>query len=166
VIWAQGCSIRCAGCWNSEMWDFSPNIILSVPEILEKICREKRAIEGVTVLGGEPLDQYAETLELLKSCKRTNISTMLFTGYEITEIADRGMDEILSCCDILITGRYDQAKRTIECQWIGSFNQEIHFLTGRYRDYEIRDANYVEIDIEESGAVTVLGFPEKGMTFV
>lgn len=22
VIWMQGCSIHCKGCWNKEMWSF------------------------------------------------------------------------------------------------------------------------------------------------
>ena len=160
VIWTQGCSIRCEGCWNNEMWSFESNIILSILQIFEEINAEKEFIEGVTILGGEPLDQYTETLKLLKLCKNVKLTTMLFTGYEIHEINNKNMSEILDYCDILITGRYNLAKRTINHQWIGSTNQEIHFLTENYKNYEVKNANYVEINIEENGRMTALGFPE------
>jgi len=42
VVWVQGCSIRCKGCWNQEMWSFEDNIILLVNELLVKIENEKK----------------------------------------------------------------------------------------------------------------------------
>jgi anaerobic ribonucleoside-triphosphate reductase activating protein len=157
VVWVQGCSLRCEGCWNSEMWSFKSNIVLSVNDIFEKINTEKGFIEGITILGGEPLEQTDEIIELLQKCRSESLTTMLFTGYETGEIGDRRIFEL---CDILITGRYDYTKRTLYHQWIGSTNQEILFLTDTYRDYKLKDKNYVEIDINEDGAVTVLGFPD------
>jgi anaerobic ribonucleoside-triphosphate reductase activating protein len=156
VIWTQGCSIQCEGCWNGDMWEFEPNIVMSVGEILELITAEGHAIEGVTLLGGEPLDQPEECVELLRMVKTNGLTTMLFTGYEFGEIKD---GKVFDLCDILITGRYDESKRTLYRQWIGSTNQEIRFLTDVYRNYEIKDANYVEIGIEEDGRITMLGFP-------
>ncbi len=156
VVWVQGCSIRCEGCWNHWMWDFEPRNVLSVYEIFEMVTVEKDFIEGITILGGEPLDQYHETVKLLSLCRSAGLTTMLFTGYETDEICDRSVFEL---CDILITGRYDQTKRTLCHQWIGSTNQEILFLTDVYKDYELKNANYVEINIDENGMVTFLGFP-------
>jgi anaerobic ribonucleoside-triphosphate reductase activating protein len=86
---------------------------------------------------------------------------MLFTGYEMTEISEKQMTAILEYLDILITGRYDKAKRTMNHQWIGSRNQEIHFLTDRYAEYEIKNNNYTEITINADGSTTILGFPDK-----
>jgi anaerobic ribonucleoside-triphosphate reductase activating protein len=159
VIWTQGCSIRCAGCWNRDMWGFEPNIVMPVGEISELITAEKHAIEGITLLGGEPLDQAEECVELLRLSKAHDLTTMLFTGYEFAEITD---DKIFDLCDILITGRYDESKRTLYHQWIGSTNQEIRFLTDAYRDYELKNTNYVEIDIDNDGVITTLGFPPDG----
>jgi len=161
VIWVQGCSIRCKGCWNREMWGSEPNIVLSVDKIFEMIVAEKGAIEGITVLGGEPLDQTAECVELLRRCGAAGLTTMLFTGYEIGEIRDRRLFDL---CDILITGRYNESQRTLDREWIGSTNQEIHFLGEAYRGYELKNANYMEIGIDEDGSVTLLGFPNKPET--
>jgi anaerobic ribonucleoside-triphosphate reductase activating protein len=98
------------------MWSFEPNIVMPVGKILELITAESDAIEGVTLLGGEPLDQSEECVELLRSVKANGLTTMLFTGYKLEEITD---SRIFELCDILITGRYDESKRTLYHQWIG-----------------------------------------------
>ena len=159
VLWTQGCSIRCKGCWNRAMWDFTPKYDISVSELINQITGLGEKIEGVTILGGEPLDQYEETLILLQLCAAAGLSAMLFTGYELQEITQKGMSDIQKYLDILITGRYDEAKRTLRHQWIGSTNQEIHFLSDRYADYNIKNGNYMEVSIEEDGSLTILGFP-------
>jgi anaerobic ribonucleoside-triphosphate reductase activating protein len=161
VIWTQGCSIRCKGCWNQSMWNFKRNILLSVEDIFEKVLEQGDLIEGITLLGGEPLDQFEETFMLLSRIKNTRFSTMLFTGYEISELYAKNRDGIFALTDILITGRYKQEERSMDAQWIGSRNQEIHFFSDRYKNYQIKDANYVEISIDESGACTILGFPNE-----
>ncbi|GHT59410.1 hypothetical protein AGMMS50239_05990 [Bacteroidia bacterium] len=161
VIWVQGCSIRCKGCWNQEMWNFENNLILSVIDVLDKIEVERTFIEGITVLGGEPLDQYKEVFKLLSECQKRGLSTMLFTGYELSEISEKNMTPILEISDILITGRYEQAQRTLNHQWIGSTNQQIHFLSERYADYQIDNANYVELTLNKNGQWTILGFPKQ-----
>jgi anaerobic ribonucleoside-triphosphate reductase activating protein len=160
VIWTQGCSIRCKGCWNEAMWDFTPKQELFVASLFAKITAHKDKIEGVTLLGGEPLDQYTETVELVRLCKNAGLSTMLFTGYEMDEIIKKDMAGIRENLDILITGRYDERKRTISRQWIGSTNQTIHFLSSRYKNYKMHDANYIELSIDEDGAIEILGFPD------
>jgi anaerobic ribonucleoside-triphosphate reductase activating protein len=163
VIWVQGCSIRCKGCWNTDMWSFEKKTTLLVQELLRKIENEKEFIEGVTILGGEPLDQYEEVAELLSACREIGLSTMLFTGYEMTEIVEKQMTSILDNLDILITGRYDKTKRTLNHQWIGSTNQEIHFLTDKHNKSNINNGNYVEITLNENGSTNILGFPEKAI---
>lgn len=161
VIWVQGCSLHCKGCWNKEMWGFEDKTILSIKDLLSKIEKERDTIDGITLLGGEPLDQFNEVTELLVECRKLGLSSMLFTGYELTEITKKQMNSILDNLDIIITGRYDKAKRTMNHQWIGSTNQEIHFLTDRYADYSIENNNYTEITINADGSATILGFPER-----
>ena len=160
VIWTQGCSIRCKGCTNPTMWDFAPKYEIPVSELFEQITALGNKIEGITFLGGEPLDQYEETLMLLQLCKSAGLSAMLFTGYEMSEIIKKSMERVQEYLDILITGRYEEGKRTLHHQWIGSTNQEIHFLGDRYSDYKLKNGNYQEIVINEDGSLTILGFPK------
>lgn len=110
VIWVQGCSIRCDGCCNKEMWSFDNRIVLSIEEILQDINSKINYIDGITLLGGEPLDQFDEVSKLILECKKICLSIMLFTGYELKEIKSKKMDSILKHIDILITGRYDKIK--------------------------------------------------------
>jgi len=141
------------------MWDFAPESEITVSELFSQIIDMGEKIEGITLLGGEPLDQYEETLTLLQLCTKADLSTLLFTGYELQEITQKGMLDIQKNLDILITGRYDENKRTLQHQWIGSTNQEIHFLSDRYKHYEIQNANYTEISINADGSISILGFP-------
>lgn len=157
VIWVQGCSIRCKGCWNREMWSFEKNTEYSVTELVNMI--DTKNVEGVTILGGEPLDQLSDVYNLCFQCQQLELSTMVFTGYELSEINNTDKSIIKKVSDILIVGRYDESLRTIDNQWIGSTNQQILFLTKRYADYEIQNANYMEIDIDENGKCILLGFP-------
>lgn len=159
VIWTQGCSIRCPGCWNNDMWSFDKRNLISVKKLF-KIITAQSDIEGITLLGGEPLDQYDDVLALLRLCKTSALSVMLFTGYETAEMQQAGRSAIFEYVDILISGPYQKDKRTLNAQWIGSTNQVIHFLSDRYRPYQRKDANYVEIEIEETGGLTILGFPD------
>ncbi len=161
VLWTQGCSIQCKGCWNTQMWSFEPKMQYSIHELLSQILENKPHIEGITLLGGEPLDQYQDTLELCQKTQENGLSVMLFTGYEMNEIEEKNMQDILLCTDILITGRYDLTKRTLQHQWIGSTNQEIHFLTEKYSQYNVQNNNYVEITLTDTGALNILGFPDK-----
>lgn len=163
VIWVQGCSLHCKGCWNSDMWSFEKKTDYSTAELVKKISSED--VEGVTILGGEPLDQLSDVYNLCSKCQQLGLSTMVFTGYELSEINNTDKSIIKNVSDILIVGRYDESLRTIDNQWIGSTNQQILFLTERYADYEIQDANYMEIDIDENGKYTILGFP-KDLDFI
>jgi anaerobic ribonucleoside-triphosphate reductase activating protein len=131
--------------------------------LFDKIAQYKDSIEGVTILGGEPLDQYDETLLLLQLCVKAGLSTMLFTGYDIQEITEKRMEQITKKLDILITGRYEEQNRTVRHQWIGSTNQEIHFLSDRYKRHSLKNMNYTEVSIDEDGSITVLGFPDESI---
>jgi len=143
------------------MWSFNLRNDFSVSELMVKIKDKSDLIEGITFLGGEPFDQFDEILELLSESKKIGISTMVFTGFEMKEIIEKGMKEILNFSDILITGRYDENKRTLNHQWIGSTNQEIHFLSNTYKTFVQKDSNYVEVSIDELGSTTFLGFPDE-----
>lgn len=160
VIWVQGCSIHCKGCWNKEMWSFKAKNEIPVAELVKKIIAEANIIDGITLLGGEPLDQFYEVSGLLVECKKLGLSTMLFTGYEMAEIEEKRMTSVIENLDILITGRYEKNKQTMNHQWIGSTNQQIHFLTDRYANYEIVNKNYIEISINDDASLTILGFPQ------
>src|SRR5688572_3860937 len=57
ALWFQGCPLRCPGCCNPEMLPFAGGTPRAAADILADIDQTRRhhAIEGLTLLGGEPL---------------------------------------------------------------------------------------------------------------
>ncbi|MFK4784808.1 4Fe-4S single cluster domain-containing protein [Fusobacterium sp. MFO224] len=159
IIWTQGCSIRCKGCWNEKMHSFKKVNEIGCKELLKLVVDSE--VKGVTFLGGEPFDQYKELLEIAKKLYELNISVIIFSGYEKFELIRDEKNEIFKYIDILIYGRYVESKRNINLQWRGSENQVVDFLSDRYSEKELIDGNYVEIIIENDGSLKILGFPEK-----
>ena len=114
---------------------------------------------GVTILGGEPFDQYEELLTLVKQIRRTDLSIILYTGYSKNELKDKNKTEILNFIDIIITDRYDKNYRTENGGLIGSSNQEIEFLTKKYTKNDLPKNNEIEISINKNGQINMYGYP-------
>ncbi|MCC5945688.1 MAG: anaerobic ribonucleoside-triphosphate reductase activating protein [Bernardetiaceae bacterium] len=159
IIWVQGCSIHCKGCWNKDMWSFETKEEISVEKLVDRILKEKDFIEGVTLLGGEPFDQYTELLSLVKTLYQHNLSVILYTGYEKEELKHKNYTEVLNYIDILISGRYVEKLRNMNLGLVGSSNQEITFYSDRYTSQSLSKTNQVEISITKTGKVLLYGYP-------
>ena len=159
IIWVQGCTLACKGCWNVETWDANNGQKMDVSKLL-RLVQDEEDLEGITILGGEPLQQAPVVLELINSVRSTGLSIFLYTGYEIEEF-DETMQDCFDKSDIVITGRYVNELRNTGLRWRGSENQQIHFPTERYQGMEIIDGTDVEILIDQdTGLITVLGYPD------
>jgi anaerobic ribonucleoside-triphosphate reductase activating protein len=84
VVYFQGCNLGCAGCWNPATHAFaSPS--REVQEVAEQVAaaHRTRAIEGVTLSGGEPMQQALDLLHLIRLLKRARpeLSIGMYSGY-------------------------------------------------------------------------------------
>lgn len=165
ALWFQGCPLRCPGCCNPEMLPFSGGQRMTLPEVLEQVRRaaNQQGIEGITLLGGEPLAHAGPAAALARSVRDMGLSVMVFTGYPLGEargLADPAVAELLALTDILVDGPYVRELPESRRRWIGSANQQVYFLTDRYRADDPRWLlpNTLEVRLE-NGAVTVNGFP-------
>jgi len=133
VIWLQGCSLRCPGCFNKEFQPFVPRTLATVEALAERILAAK-GIEGVTFTGGEPMLQ-SECLSILsRRLREEGLSIVCYTGFTIEELKrmeNRSIEAFLGRIDILIDGRYEVAKKA-NLFWRGSSNQRVHYLTRAY----------------------------------
>lgn len=118
VIFTQGCKHHCRGCHNPETWDFNGGYEISVEELATDIKRH-RMIDGITLSGGDPMEQEDECLALLDLLPGVNV--WLYTGYEWEEIADR---ELAKRADVVVVGKYEEALRC-DGKYYGSSNQRI-----------------------------------------
>jgi len=126
--------------------------------VIQRIVAQERDIEGITISGGEPLEQPQALLRLLSGIRmRTHLSILLFSGYTMAEI--RQMSDgpkILDRVDVLIAGRYVQAGRLTR-GLRGSAGQAVHLLTDRYSLWEIEAVPSAELLIDADGNVSITG---------
>lgn len=54
AIWFQGCSIQCPGCFNRQTWNPENGYYIDLEEIRILLLKNS-SLDGVTILGGEPL---------------------------------------------------------------------------------------------------------------
>lgn len=165
ALWFQGCPLRCPGCCNPEMLSFAGGTPTPLRTIFEHIdhARDAHDIEGITLLGGEPLAHAPSSCALADHCRQFGLSVMVFSGYTLAEarqLPDPWVANLLAVTDILVDGRYVRELPDTERRWVGSTNQCIHFLTERYRatDPCWRQRNTLEIRLDRAG-LAVNGFP-------
>jgi anaerobic ribonucleoside-triphosphate reductase activating protein len=167
ALWLQGCSIRCPGCCNPQLFDPSGGRTVPVRAIVGEVAALRPQIEGVTVLGGEPFDQAEGLLALARGLRARGLSVIVFSGFTLEELRarrDRTIARILATIDVLVDGRYEAALPERERLWVGSANQRFHYLSGRYSPAIERPApgaplRTVEVRIGPDGRLSANGWP-------
>ena len=165
ALWFQGCPLRCPGCCNPEMLPFTGGTAIALRDLLAQIEEAARVhnVEGITLLGGEPLAHAASSAALARAIRELGLTIMIFSGYTLEEarqLPDAAVAELLALTDILVDGLYLREQPETRRRWIGSTNQRIHFLSERYRADDPRwlQPNTLEIRLRGS-ELTVNGFP-------
>lgn len=183
AVWFQGCPLRCPGCCNPEFLPFEGGESRSLTDLLAELdavvephnrdgCATSwhnrpgcAAIEGITLLGGEPLAHAMGAAALAAAARERGLSVMVFTGYTLEQaraMNDPNVDRLLATADILVDGPYVRELPDTMRRWIGSTNQRIHFLTDRYRADDPCWGERNTLEIRVRGAeVSVNGFPAR-----
>jgi anaerobic ribonucleoside-triphosphate reductase activating protein len=170
ALWLQGCSIRCAGCCNPHLFETRPGEWLEPAAIVAEMAAVRARIEGVTLLGGEPMDQPEALPPLLRGARGLGLTVMLFTGFTLEELRARpgdGVSSVLGLVDVVVDGRYDGSRPETARRWVGSTNQRFHYLTTRYSPAIERPAadeplRTVEVNIGMDGQLSANGWPAIG----
>ena len=158
VVWFQGCTLGCPGCFNP-----ATHVDAGPERAIEDIVRELAAsvgngakVDGLTLSGGEPMQQAEAAQGLLIAAREPRLSTLMFSGYTLDEI--RGLPGgrgVLANLDVLVDGRYVAAERLGKCLR-GSTNQTIHLLTDRHTLAEVEATPVAEVVIR-GGEVALTG---------
>jgi len=137
VIWVQGCTIGCPGCYNNFTHEHAPKK-LSSPKQIAKWINSIDGIEGITFSGGEPFEQalaVSSVIELVNSERTNPLSVFIFTGFDFDTLRnnnDLAIQRLLSLTDMLSAGPYISSLNQDNILWRGSSNQELVYLTERY----------------------------------
>lgn len=131
VLWVAGCSHHCKGCQNPQTWNDNYGIHFDEEaenELFEALGESY--ISGLTLSGGDPL--YQKNLPyVLKIVNKMRIlypakTIWIYTGFTIEEIlADEDKKEIVSKCDVLVDGEFEEDKKDVTLHWRGSSNQRV-----------------------------------------
>jgi len=158
VLWTQGCSKGCSECFNPETWSHNIFKEYSPRQIFETI--KNFEVDGITISGGDPLEQEYELLELLFLLKEIKLpkGIILFTGFTREEIRVNPIREkCLEYVDVLIDGRYEKNLK-VDFSLRGSSNQEFYFFSHKISRNELVFDQEIEISCLE-GDIIVTGFP-------
>ncbi|MFJ9351890.1 4Fe-4S single cluster domain-containing protein [Streptomyces sp. NPDC101237] len=174
-VWVQGCPLACAGCMSRHTWDPRGGHDVGVAR-LAALWRRGLAegYDGLTVSGGEPLEQPAALAALLDAADRVRVAEgradadlLVYTGWEDAEIAaSPEATAVLDRADAVVTGRYRAGEPTA-LVWRGSANQNLtprtSLGTRRYGPHLHRTADRPELQIQVTGrAVHIIGVPRPG----
>jgi anaerobic ribonucleoside-triphosphate reductase activating protein len=160
VLWLQGCSLNCPGCFNQETHDVSGGELLYVDDLFLKIteAQARDQIDGLTVSGGEPLQQAELLVALLELIRtKTNLSSVIFTGFSFEEVVSMPVFERLkNCVDVLICGRYIEDLR-VGSGLTGSANKTFHHFSERITQADFEAVGVAEVIIDEKGDLVFTG---------
>ena len=156
MLWLQGCSIQCENCWNDELWSFQGGQSIGNDEVITYAETHKNS--GITLLGGEPLDQAPAVLKLIEAAQESGLDVLLYTGYELHELSSV-QKQCVDLADIVIHGRYIHELRSVNLLWRGSTNQEILINNKRFRDIDLTEKRQMEVHIDAMGQTKVVGYP-------
>lgn len=132
-IYLSGCRLRCKGCFNYEAWDFNSGAKVTdkvVTEVNKSL--EPSYIQGLSILGGEPLDEKNQetTLLLAKSVKEKfgdSKDVWLWTGYVLGSNVPQTdfTKDILKYVDVIVDGPFELDKQDVTLKYAGSTNQRV-----------------------------------------
>jgi anaerobic ribonucleoside-triphosphate reductase activating protein len=159
-IWVQGCSRHCKGCMAKETWQRDGGTAMDADRLLEQIA-DAADIEGITFLGGEPFEQPEVVAALAKQVRAKGLSTVIFTGFtyeELLSLENPHINRLLDATDLLIDGEFMEKEFDLSRPWVGSANQQFHFLTERYNECDLTGINnQIEVRISPNGKALVNG---------
>lgn len=141
VIWTQGCSNHCPNCASPELQPFDQSKRIAPKKLFDLIKANVKSqlVDGITITGGEPLQQpMDELLELLTMLNTLSPDIIIYTGYpykDLRSVLGKNAYDSLQCkVNALIAGPYVDKLNDSSLTLRGSSNQTIHLFKEQYKD--------------------------------
>ena len=138
-VFVVGCSLKCPGCFNKEYQSWQAGKEWTRKEekyVLNNLLLSY--VSGLSILGGEPLEQDESLLKFLqkvKACVKKNV--WLWTGFYYESLNIKQKD-VLEYVDVLVDGPFIEQKKDLSLKFKGSSNQRIIDLNETRKKGEIK----------------------------
>ena len=157
VVWLQGCTLQCPGCFNPLTHDPAEGKSIPIEQLLTELI--KAPCDGITISGGEPFQQPSALLELLTLIReQSSLPVLVFSGHSFPVLTD---DPEYSIClpliDALICGAYRQDLPPAYERFCSSANQELILLSDRYKKEDFENLPLGEYIIDGEGNAVLSG---------
>ena len=165
-IWFQGCSLRCEGCISVDTWATAKTLI-PIEQLMMKLSSYLPLIDGITISGGEPFDQFEALLAIVVQLrKKTKVDILVYTGYSVEDITDQ-LQQIKPYIDVLISDPFQrQSSQTLRLR--GSDNQRLHCFTSQaiekfayYQQAVTTEDKVLDVMFDAEGVVWFAGIPRR-----
>lgn len=129
VVFAQGCPHHCEGCHNPQTHDYNGGYMSDTDKVIEEIKKDP-LLKGVTLSGGDPFEQAESFSVLAREIHKLGLDVVTYTGYTFEQLfkgmtKNDGWRRLLEETDILIDGRFELSKKSLNCKFRGSTNQRV-----------------------------------------
>lgn len=165
ALWVAGCSVRCPGCCNPELFEASAGRELPLRNLQRWIVDRcvPRGIEGLSVLGGEPLEQWAQLAPFLAWLRSQGLGVIVFSGLRWERLRKQAaFEDLPSRVDTLVDGPFVRGSlepvdgRAV----VGSSNQKLWHFSPRYEAPELWSGPpRAELHLKRDGSLHVHGAP-------
>ena len=127
-IFVTGCTHNCKQCFNTKYMDFNFGELWTkeTTNLVIDYLRDDN-VSGLTLLGGEPMQNAMELTEIVRDIKKSiKKSIWVYSGYTFEEIIENeDRFELLKECDVLVDGRFVYQLKDLKLKFRGSSNQRI-----------------------------------------
>lgn len=137
TLFVSGCTNHCPGCFQPQTWDFNYGQPYT-PAIEDMLIKElsKSYYQGLTLLGGEPFEpgNQREIVKLIRRIRKElpEKDIWAYTGFVLEkDLGECGRkhtevtEEILRNIDVLVDGKFEEARKDVSLKFRGSANQRI-----------------------------------------
>lgn len=159
ILHVTGCSIHCPGCFSKHMWKPKSGTLIHNQELATQLLQQDP--EGISISGGEPLDQSSSLLDLLERLPR-NLpkGILLYTGTNTIQRKQNPLwPRIAALIDVAVAGPYDMQNAINPVKDLrSSHNQRVLLLSNKLREKDLTSLPSVEYLIGTNG-MTLMGFP-------
>ena len=131
-LFVSGCQFHCPDCFNPETWDFgygTPYTQDTEAHILSTL--QSHYVNGLSILGGDPLWQDEEDIEqltqLVKQVKLIEKTIWIWSGFAWEQLPSLSASKrnLIKLCNVMIDGLYNKSLRDLRLKWRGSSNQRV-----------------------------------------